>query len=186
MEKLNLSDYGIELHLVRHGEYELNKVGGWTDDHLSKKGIMQIKALLKEIDTDYDLFVSSDLVRAKDTSEIINTKLNIDINYNDAFREINSGILNNTTIDELRKNPSLWVDFTKLKMDEAFPEGDSPNSFYNRVSDAFIKLIDDNKNKKILLVSHSGVINVIFCMLNGLDYSPSVMLAKEPGSIIKL
>lgn len=186
MPKINLKDYGIEIHLVRHGEYELNKVGGWTDDHLSKAGQKQIKALIRQIDNDYDLFVSSDLVRAKDSALILNDKLNMDILYVEGLREINSGKLNNITIDELRKNPSLWVDFTSLKMDESFPDGDSPASFYERVKDAFISLIEKNKHKKILLVTHSGVITVILCLINGYEYNPSLAIAPKVGSITKL
>ena len=185
-EKINIKEYGIELHLVRHGEYELNKVGGWTDDHLSKKGIKQIKGLSKKIDSDYDLFVSSDLVRARESSEILNEKLKMDIIYDSGFREINSGILNNTTIDDLRKNPSLWVDYTSLKDDESFPEGDSPNSFFLRVKESFIKLLEKNRNKKILLVTHSGVITAILCLINGYKYSTSLQIAPSVGKIVKI
>lgn len=185
-EKIELKDYGIELHLVRHGEYVLNKVGGWTDDHLSKKGISQIEEMLKDVDSDYDVFISSDLVRAKDTSLIINKKLNMEIIYDPGFREINSGILNNVTLNELKANPSMWVDYTRLKMDEAFPDGDSPNSFYKRVRDAFYNLINKNKGKKIILVSHSGVITVILCLINGHEYKNDLNLAPEVGSILKL
>ena len=186
INKICLKDYGIKLHLVRHGEYDLNKVGGWTDDHLSRKGIKQIKKILNEVDEDYDLFVSSDLVRAKESADIINSKLHMDIVLDSGFREINSGILNNITIDELRKNPSLWVDYTKLAMDESFKDGDSPNSFYERVKNAFIELLNKNKNKKILLVTHSGVITVLLCLLNGYSYNNKLQMAPGVGSITKL
>ena len=185
-EKINIKDYGIELHLVRHGEYELNKVGGWTDDHLSENGIKQIKALSEKIDNDYDLFISSDLVRAKESSEILNKKLAMDIIYDSGFREINSGILNNITIDELKNNPSLWVDFTKLKDNESFPDGDSPNSFFLRIKESFTSLLDKNRNKKILLVTHSGVITVILCLINGYKYNTSLNIAPRVGEILKI
>ena len=184
--KICLKDYGIKLHLVRHGEYVLNKVGGWTDDHLSSKGIKQIKKILNEVDEDYDLFVSSDLVRAKESADIINNKLHMDIVLDSGFREINSGVLNNITIDELRKNPSLWVDYTKLAMDESFKDGDSPNSFYERVKNAFVELLENNKNKKILLVTHSGVITVLLCLLNGYPYNNNLQIAPGVGTITKL
>ena len=185
-EKISISDYGIELHLVRHGEYELNKVGGWTDDHLSSAGIKQIKSLKDLIDDKYDLFVSSDLVRAKESATILNEKLNMDIVYDNGFREINSGVLNNITIDEIRKSPSMWIDYTKLKMDEAFPEGDSPNSFFNRVKQAFINLISNNIGKKILLVTHSGVITVILCLINGYKYNNNLKIAPNVGEVVRI
>ena len=78
---MQLKDYGIELHLVRHGEYELNKVGGWTDDHLSETGIKQATKLMEEVDDKYDLFIASDLVRAKETAKIINQKLQMNMTF---------------------------------------------------------------------------------------------------------
>ena len=33
-EKVDLKDYNIELHLLRHGQDEKNKLGGWSDNHL--------------------------------------------------------------------------------------------------------------------------------------------------------
>lgn len=32
---MRLKDYNIKLHLIRHGQYDVTKVGGWTDDSLS-------------------------------------------------------------------------------------------------------------------------------------------------------
>ena len=36
---VSLKQYGVELHLVRHGEDERGKVGGWSDNHLTENGI---------------------------------------------------------------------------------------------------------------------------------------------------
>lgn len=185
-KKIILKDYDIELHLVRHGMYNLNKVGGWTDDSLSLEGIKQATNLKDLVDKDYDLFVSSDLVRAKETANIINEKLHMDILFNEGFREINSGRLNDITIEELKKNPSLWVDFYSLSILDKFPQGESPLDLYNRVSKAFLDLINHNKGKKILLVSHSGVITVILSMLNGYPYHHTLQISPNVGTITKL
>lgn len=185
-KKIQLSDYDIELHLVRHGNYNLNKVGGWTDDSLSLEGILEANHLKDLVDDHYDLFISSDLIRAKETANIINQKLHMDIIFNESFREINSGRLNDITIEELKKNPSLWVDFYSLGIKDKFPQGESPLDLYNRVSEAFINLITHNRGKKILLVSHSGVIGVILCMLNGYPYHHTLQISPKVGTITKL
>ena len=183
--KINLSDYGITLHLVRHGRDEEDKLGGWSDNHLIDKGIKEIESLRDNIDNDYDLFISSDLNRAKETSDILNEKLNMNIIYNSDFREVNNGVLRNMTKkDKELKYPGLY--FSKLNMDECYPSGESPNSFYERISKAFIRLINENRNKKILLVTHGGVIVVILCLINGIEYSNKLKLAPETGTITKL
>ncbi|MBR3617390.1 MAG: nucleotidyl transferase AbiEii/AbiGii toxin family protein [Acholeplasmatales bacterium] len=92
-DKIKLNDYAIELHIVRHGQDEKNKLGGWSDNHLIDEGINQVNNLKDEIDDNYDLFISSDLTRCVETSNIINEKLNKDIIYDSNYREVNNGDL---------------------------------------------------------------------------------------------
>ena len=44
---------------------------------------------------------------------------------------------------------------------------ESPCLLYKRVSKTVIELLDDNRNKEILLVTH-GVIAIILCLVHGL------------------
>ena len=44
---------------------------------------------------------------------------------------------------------------------------ESPCLLYKRVSKAVIELLDDNRDKEILLVTH-GVIAIILCLVHGL------------------
>ena len=183
--KVNLKDYGIELHLVRHGQYNLNKIGGWTDDSLSKEGIEEVRLLLDKIDNDYDVFLSSDLVRAKETTLILNEKLNKNIIFDQRFREIDCGELNNMTIDEfINTYPHDY--FQKMQMSDEFKGGESQNSFFDRIKQSFLELLEENKGKKILLVTHGGVITVIMCLLNGQNYDNKVHFDIKTGDIIKL
>ena len=183
-EQIILNNYDIELHIVRHGEDDANKIGGWSDNHLTKKGQDEIYNLLSQIET-YDLFVSSDLQRAKETSEIINKKLNMNIIYNSNFREVNNGDLKNVSIEEFKKI-NYKKSFSNLEMNESYPNGESPLIFYERITNEFIKLTKHNIHKKILLVTHGEVINVILCLINGYQYSNKIKIAPQTGSIIKL
>lgn len=184
-KKIILEDYNIILHLVRHGQDETNKLGGWSDNKLTKQGKIEVNDLINEIDIDYDVFISSDLLRAKQTSEIINHKLNMNINYNIDFRETNNGILKNLTKYEFNKSyQGLY--YSSLNMDEKYPGGESPNEFFDRIKSNFIHLLETNKNKKILLVTHGGVITVIKCLLNGWMYSNKLKIVPKTGTIIKL
>ena len=47
---------------------------------------------------------------------------------------------------------------------------ESPCLLYKRVSKAVIELLDDNRDKEILLVTH-GVIAIILCLVHGLYLS---------------
>ncbi len=184
-DKVSLEEYGVELHLVRHGQDEEDKLGGWSENHLIDRGIEAVKKLRDEIDDDYDLFVSSDLIRTIETSEILNEKLNMDIIFDPDFREVNNGILKNMTKEEFKqKYDGLY--FRSLKMDESYPNGESPNQFFNRIKNALIRLLEHNRNKKILLVTHGGVITVILCLVYGYDYTNTVKVSPKTATITKL
>ena len=182
--KIKLSDYNIQLHLVRHGETKEGSIGGWSDTSLNDKGKIEIKEILDQLEN-YDIFISSDLERAKETSEIINDKINIEIVYDKNLREINNGIFKNMSKDQFI-NQYVDYRFDKLKMNQHYIDGESPEEFYNRVRTTFIKILENNKNKRILMVTHAGVIIVILCLLNGYTYSNKLKIAPHTGSILKL
>lgn len=182
--KIKLSDYNIQLHLVRHGETKEGSIGGWSDTSLNDKGKIEIKKILDQLEN-YDIFISSDLERAKETSEIINDKINIEIVYDKNLREINNGIFKNMSKDQFI-NQYADYRFDKLKMNQHYIDGESPEEFYNRVRTTFIKILENNKNKRILMVTHAGVIIVILCLLNGYTYSNKLKIAPHTGSILKL
>ncbi len=143
--QINLSDYGIELTLVRHGGCNHDKVGGWSDIHLDDNGKEEIKSLLPKIG-EYDLFASSDLNRAKETSNIINAKLRMEIVYDENYREMNNGDLKDLAIDDF-SNFNVDYKFSSLRMDQKYPGGESPNEFYERVRNGFMSLLEHNKKK---------------------------------------
>ena len=185
IEPVSVKDYGVEIHLVRHGEDEKDKLGGWSDSHLTENGKAQIQNLISELDSDYDLLISSDLARAKESAMIIGKALEKDFVFDDAFRETNNGKLKNLTVGEFRERfPGMF--FSSLRMDECYPDGESPMSFYNRVLKATMRLLEENRNKKILLVTHGGVITVILCCIHGLEFSNLLKIAPPTGSVIRI
>ncbi len=169
VERIDLKDYGVSLTLVRHGEDEQDKMGGWSDNHLTEKGILEVKALAETLVDEYDLVVASDLNRAKETAQIIMERLTCPVVYNEGIRETNNGVYRNMLKSEFVEVG--YKRFSELKMDESYGGGESPNSFYLRVRTAFMKILEENRSKRIMLVTHGGVIKVILCMLNGTPYS---------------
>ncbi len=106
-------------------------------------------------------------------------------NYVDTFREINTGILNKMTIDEYKKRANE-LDLKNLGVDKPYPGGgESMNGFFDRINNAFIKLLEENRGKKILLVTHGGVITIILCILHGYQYSEYLQISPKTGSVMK-
>ncbi len=181
-ERLDISRYQAEIHLIRHGEDEQDKIGGWSNNRLTSKGIEEVNDLINVIDNHYDLFVSSSLERAKETAEILNSKLKSNIIYDNCFKEINNGDLANLTKkDFMKQYPGLY--FSSLGIDDHYPNGESPREFYIRIRDAFLKLLEENQGKKILLVTHGGVITIILAMINGYEYSTKLKITPKTASL---
>ena len=174
----------IELTIVRHGQDERDKLGGWSDNHLTEIGASEVECLCDQLDSYYDVILSSDLVRAIETANIIKKRIDVPVVYCEGLRETNNGLLKNLTKEEFNiKYPGLY--WSSLRMDERYPDGESPNEFYNRVKETFVKILENYKGKKVLIVTHGGVITVIKCLINGWKYSNLLKITPPTGSIIK-
>lgn len=166
----------MKCYLVRHGKDDDSVRGGWSAAPLTERGVEQVNALADDLAANPRINIvqifSSDLLRAKQTAEIISNKLNIYVEYLPQFRETDNGILagmKNT--DALKKYPGLF--WNTLEWNECYPNGESPNAFYTRVRNAWYAFADKihNQDGNVILVTHGGVINVILHIINGLEYS---------------
>lgn len=168
-EKLN----AMNLIIVRHAEDDVDKLGGWSDSNLTEKGIRQaenLSQLLKDGVNEIDVFISSDLARANQTSQILSNSLGISYLTDEGFRETNNGDLANVTKTEFtKKHENLY--FSNLNMKEKYPNGESPQEFYDRIKNAFLSLNKQHINKSILLVTHAGVYGVIKAIVNGIEWN---------------
>jgi len=96
----------IKLILIRHGESDGNvqrKFCGFKDVELTKKGIYQAERLAYRLKgLPVDAVYCSDLKRARHTAEIIFRDRGIDIVTNPKFREMNFGIWEGYTFEEVK------------------------------------------------------------------------------------
>ncbi|NBD22567.1 histidine phosphatase family protein [Paenibacillus glycinis] len=97
----------MRIGLIRHGQTEWNELGkiqGQTDIPLNQEGYRQAQALARRLDREpmkWDAVVSSDLMRAKQTAEIIAEALGIPLLDPDArLRERFYGEVEGTTESE--------------------------------------------------------------------------------------
>ena len=163
----------MKLIIIRHGEDSSELMGGWSNNELTKRGIKQVKSLaisLKDVLKDADVFITSDLLRAQQTAQILSDNLGVKFIVDERFRETNNGDLANLTkSDFLKKYSELF--FANLDMNEKYPNGESPHEFYNRIKTAFLTLNEQYSDKKIVLVTHGGVFGVIKSIVNGVKWN---------------
>lgn len=167
----------MKIYIVRHGQDDNSVRGGWSNCPLADVGIQQSNRLADELLVNKDKYnigkiYSSDIVRAKQTADIIANKLNLPVELSPEFREVNNGLLaglDNHIAEE--KYPNLY--WRKLDWEEHYPNGESPKEFYKRISIAWSILKESfvGYDKNVLLVTHGGVINIIKCITSGYEYS---------------
>ncbi len=162
-------------YLVRHGKDDDTIRGGWSNHGLTLLGVEQANKLAEEMvvtNINIGCIYSSDLQRAKETSMIISNQLNCPIVYSTEFREVNNGDLAGMKNGLANvKYPGLY--WSSLAYDECYPNGESPEMFYNRIKKAWLDLkgIILQSQQNILLVTHGGVIEVILCIENNIAFS---------------
>ena len=159
------------IFLMRHGADDPERLGGWSRHGLSDEGIQQVHtAKTLFADQGITAVYASDLERARQTAEIISAYLSLPVTYLPQFREANNGVLAGMLKTEARiRYPGLY--WNTLGWDDAYPDGESPHQFYDRVKNAWQTFRQQVQNDNVLLVTHGGVINVILCLENNELYS---------------
>lgn len=180
----------MKVFFIRHGKDDDRYRGGWSDLDLTPEGRQQAKLLavyLKEHDREYRIgkIISSDLPRAMTTARYISDELALPVQEEFKLREINNGDLAGMPDEEaLARFPGLF--FHSLKMNEPYPNGECPEEFFRRIGKWFDGFTAKYKNAEdnILIVTHGGVINIIYHLVNGTEWTNKTPAFKtEPCGI---
>lgn len=157
------------IYLMRHGQDDETRLGGWSDAGLTPLGIQQAKQAAETLaagDFSIRSIYASDIRRAMQTAEIVAARLSLPITPAPQFREINNGLLAGMPKSEAQiRYPDLR--FPTLGWDEHYPEGDSPHSFFERIKEAWAAFRQMPHTGNVLLVTHGGVMNAVYCIEHG-------------------
>lgn len=157
--------------LVRHGETDYNELSvlqGWIDTALNEIGREQAE-LTAEIlrEEEFDEVWHSDLQRARCTAAAI-LKYHPDVPVYPCMklREWKLGILQNYSHAELEKEyPEYEEMLRNEEIELSIPGGESRGEFQRRINEAFQELADRSPGKRLLIVSHGGVLVRLFHFL---------------------
>lgn len=155
------------LYIVRHGQTDYNvekRIQGTLDIPLNETGRLQaLKTANILKDYSFDVILVSPLKRAFETASIIKKSLGFEneLIIVDAFREISRGDLNGILLNDAKeKYPKLFND-SSLSFYEQPPNGESINDFKIIVHSALSKVLNEYKNKNILIVTHGITTSLI-------------------------
>ena len=176
------------LIVVRHGETDWNidgKYQGHLDSSLSPLGIKQAEALAAGLSgRDIEAIYSSDLRRAVQTTEMIAQELSLPFITDDRLRERLLGIIQGETPDVFREQyPEESRLFFSTCPDYALPEGESLRQLYVRNIACAEELTEDHIGRKILIVTHGGVLRSFLYKVLNLSLNQSLPASLFNASI---
>ncbi|MGI6551394.1 MAG: histidine phosphatase family protein [Syntrophomonadales bacterium] len=165
----------MRLILVRHGSTIWNAEGkyqGTMDVPLSDKGRQEAQMVAERLrDEDITAIYSSDLVRARETAEIIARPHGLPVKVIPEFGEINFGDWEGLTAQEIREKFGEEVYRTWLEdpINADISGGDRITDFAERVVKGFNQVIEAHPDDTVVLATHGGALMALGCHLHGED-----------------
>lgn len=149
------------IYFLRHGLDDEGYIGGWSDVDLTSVGYEQVKEICSLLERlPIKKIISSDIKRARTTSQIVSQYLNVPVEHSYKFRELDKGDLTG-----MEKSSALiqYPEYMgELAVNTKFPNGESLMDLYDRVKLLLEEISDWDE---VLIVTHRGVINMIYFIL---------------------
>lgn len=177
--------------LVRHGETPANRefryIGSASDHALSERGNHQAVHLADALAVlPVTAVYSSPLQRAYHTAVPIAARHNIDVQVEEALREMHFGSWEGLTRAEvLARSTQDQLLLANWERDPAVvpPGGESMAIVQARVSAVIEHLAQRHPGRTIVLVSHVVVIKALLCLALGAPLSSAFHIFLDPASI---
>ena len=160
-----------DLYLIRHGEAlgAVHNIIG--DTALSPLGIRQSEHLRDRLaatgEIAADVLISSTLVRARETAEILAPAFGLPIVFDDEVQELRDGLAEGMHIKEYRAKYGE-VNFRETPFRLVAPDGENWGQFVLRAGTALDRILHQYDGKTIVIVCHGGVIGVSFLYFFGM------------------
>ena len=162
------------IDLLRHGEVTGGSCyRGITDDPLSTTGWTQMQDKIAS-QLHWDVIISSPLSRCHAFAEQLSTKIQSPLITTPALQEIDFGDWEGKTAAQI--NPKLLAQFYADPANFTAPNGEPFKDFQQRTLEAWQALLNIHKGKRILLITHAGVIRVILANILDIDTQHSFRL----------
>lgn len=158
--------------LVRHAATDGNRhLCGSSDIPLSAEGCAQLAILIERLRGRQapDLLVTSPLRRARQVAEALGCIWNQRPEPAAWARELCCGDVDGMTVDDIRRDhPDLWTRNEAQDDDQfAWPGGETYAGFRARILDGLNQTAASRPGRRIVVVTHAGVISQILGVLRG-------------------
>ena len=143
----------MKVYIVRHGEVPHNALKQYNNENedLNENAIRQANELKEKIkNINYDIIISSPLLRAKHTAQIINVN-NKKILINDKLKERDPGDLSGKPLTVTNRD-EYWNYNTTIR----YGTSENIREFFKRIYN-FLEDLKKEDYESVLIVAHSGV-----------------------------
>lgn len=182
-----------KLILLRHGESEHHLkglTGGWTDTPLTERGRKQAEQIGRNLvafdeNRRYVLF-SSDLLRARQTTEIVAKYLNVRPIFSPELRELNNGEAKGRTAEDARR---IKLPVTEPTVDWVpYPGAESWKTMSLRVIRFMDSISCHSSDESLIIISHgnAGVAIIHWWLGLGEEFWSRISFELDCGSITQL
>jgi len=159
--------------LMRHGETDWNREGRVMGRHqieLNQLGRAQVEAAARFAQNIRpDLIVTSPLVRARQSAEIIAEGLGgIEIAEEPEIAEVLYGRWEGMTYHELIEDEH-YMRYRKAPLEHPTPGGETIAEVQARGVAAVTRMLEANAGRRLLFVSHGDIIRTVLCHFMGLE-----------------
>lgn len=174
------NDVMTELVLIRHGETDCNRelrFQGQIDVPLNATGQAQARRLADRLAAmPASQLVSSDLLRAKQTAQAVAAQhadlRGATVRLEAGLREQAFGVVDGLRVADIKaRHASDWDQWLRFDADFAFPGGETTRAFHARVMDALMALVTVHVQQSLVIVTHGGVLDMVYRSARGLSLS---------------
>ena len=172
----------MNIYLIRHGRQNSKLCN--VDVELSPEGREQADLVGKRLQTYHiDVVYSSQLIRAKETADIINKYLNKPRVIEERIQEANFGAMTgmtNEAIDE--KYGDYLAQRSTMTTDMIYPDGENCQMVYERDKAGLDDIVKDSLEKgyeNICIVTHGGVLRALVTGIMGAPYKNWLAVGRQ-------
>ncbi len=156
----------MKIYVIRHGQTTFNKerrVAGQMDVALNEEGIEQARSVV--LPEDCTAIFSSDLLRCRQTTEIVNERRKLPVTFDPRLRERDFGSLAGKSFDD----PAFSEDFWKTDRAQAYDYRPSGGESVEEVSKRLFSCLEEVRAKGgvPLVVTSAGIILLLQHRLYG-------------------
>ncbi len=181
----------MNILLARHGETPWNLEGryqGHTDVPLSESGETQVRALSRRLtDVRIDRAVTSPLIRARRTAELILGERALTLQLDPALKEISHGGWEGKLVSEIQETDPQMLATWKAGPPGNFPAGPGAESLQHvldRAWPAFEKACAGlGEDETVLIVAHDAVNRVLLLRVLGLPMERVWRFRQAPATL---